>query len=814
MNGHTAQTSNPKHPSRLLVERLSPSARETLWRLVRSIQDGDPMAPVTVVAPTRFASLSLRHDLGLQGFANVKFMEMPRLAELLGAASLAGRRPLTGVLQSILLRKVLEQADGPLAPVRDHTSTQNSLRASFGDLRNLDDEPLHRLEAPGGISGEVARLYGQFRSEASEAWYDAEDLAVAASEAVRHRSAPALGDLGHILFYLPRRVSLAQSDLMRALAEHGRCSVILGVTSDEAADAPARDVAAALEPILGARVGPGDARNGLPVLPGETHLHVAPTSHEELRWVARRIVEEATANGTPFHRMAVLYRVENPYATLVRDELQLAGLPLAGPSRDTLADTGVGRTLTGLLELSRGDFTRSEVMAWLNDCPVRPQGRSRAGFNPSRWDSLARRAGIIGGREQWRDRLGSYAQKLVEDADRREADGEISEARAFRMREEARTAAELVDFVEKLADDVQPPAGITWKDHSEWAAGLLDKYLSRDVHPQETGLRDRIDQILREIGSADSVRPSTTLDEFRRTVADSMRTAVGRLGATGQGVFVSPFAAAAGMTFDVVWLVGMIEGGAPPALLAGPVAAGDRLARGGRASAQGDADRAGAVRLSVGGGLRTTPLPVLPNRRRCIAEAGASLKVDARAGVGAGREARCTPAGWRGWSTAPGSRWTYPPSARVAAASDASLADGHDYYLNRLVLWRGARGAVRGSLTCTQRYAGAGRQAWKKPVRVRPDRIRRQPDVRGGQRDVRRGYGKNGGLSHQPGDLGRMSVPLLPGLRAAPERAGDPGGDRGDQRPGARESCPRHPGAVHIGGRIGRRRTTPRRAVE
>ena len=170
---------------------------------------------------------------------------------------------------------------------------------------------------------------------------------------------------------------------------------------------------------MGARAGIEVVGHGLPVLQGETQLHVAPTSHEELRWVARRIVEEATANGTPFHRMAVLYRVENPYATLVRDELRLAGLPLAGPSRDTLADTGVGRTLTGLLELSRGDFARSEVMAWLNDCPVRPHDRSRAGFNPSRWDSLARRAGIIGGREQWRDRLGSYAQKLVEDADRR-----------------------------------------------------------------------------------------------------------------------------------------------------------------------------------------------------------------------------------------------------------------------------------------------------------------------------------------------------------------------------------------------------------
>ena len=50
-----------------------------------------------------------------------------------------------------------------------------------------------------------------------------------------------------------------------------------------------------------------------------------------------------------------------------------------------------------------------------------------------------------------------------------------------------------------------------------------------------------------------------------------MRTVVGRLGATGQGVFVSPFAAAAGMSFDVVWLVGMIEGGAPPSLPPDPL---------------------------------------------------------------------------------------------------------------------------------------------------------------------------------------------------------------------------------------------------
>ena len=690
MNAHTAHANNRERPSRLLVERHSPNAREALWQLVRAIQRDDPMAPVTVVAPSRFASLSLRHDLGLRGFANVKFIEMPRLAELLGAASLSGKRPLTGVLQSILLRKVLQQAEGSLAPVRDHRSTQSSLRSSFGDLRSLDDESLSKLEASGGISGEVARLYRQFRSEASESWYDAEDLAVAAAAAVRQGAAPALSDLGQVLFYLPRRVSPAQFDLMKALAEQGHCSVVLGVTSDEAADAPSREIAGELEPVMGPREASRRRRDSASRAARRNASPRCATSHQELRWVARCIAREAAERGTPFHRMAVLYRMENPYATLVRDELRLAGLPLAGPGRDTLAETGVGRTLTGLLDLSRGDFTRSEVMAWLTDCPVQPRNRSRAGFNPGGWDSLARRAGVIGGLDQWRSRLGSYARKLVEDAERREADGEISEARAYRMREEAGTAGDLLAFVEELAKDVEPPAGVTWQAHCDWATGLLDKYLSRDIPEQEAGFRERADQILRELAGADVVQPSTTLDEFRSAVADCMRAVVGRLGATGQGVFVSPFSVAAGMTFDVVWLVGMIEGGAPPSLGPDPLLpesvwrdAGGQPRREARI-AQERYDYLSAA-ASAPRRFLSYPIADAASQRqvhpsRWLLEQATALEGSTVHTSGLARLAD------RPWLSVDVSA-----ERALIAAADPSLADDHDYHLNRLVLWRNDR---------------------------------------------------------------------------------------------------------------------------
>ena len=673
---------------RLVVGRQSPSLREALWDLVGSAKNGDPLAPVTVAAPSRYASLSLRHDLGRRGFANVRFIELPMLAELLGAVQLAGKRPLTAVLQSILLRQVLEGDDGPLAPVRDHRSTQDSLRTSFNQIRRLDEAARDALEAQGGVSGAVARLFRRYREATGQDWYDVEDLTAAAAEAVRNAAAPALQDLGQIVFYLPRRVSPSQMDLLGALAEGGWCAVVLGTTGDEAADAPVRETIDALKPVMG-----DPLENGAGTAPsppdGEAHVHIAPNTHEELRWVIRQIAGEAEQQGTPFHRMAVLYRMENPYGTLIRDELRLAGLPVAGPGRDSLADTGVGRTLTGLLELPEGGYTREAVMAWLTGCPVLPPGIHESAFNPSGWDSLARSAGVAGGLEQWRDRLGRHAQRLSEDAESRESDGEITEARAFRMREEAATARLVLAFVEKLAADTAPPdAGRSWSEYCDWASHLLDEYLAPKLPDAELAFRERIDRVLEELRGADRVRPSTTPGEFKRAVADSLRTPVGHLGPTGRGVFVSPFASAAGMDFDVVWLVGMIEGAAPPAITPDPLLPESywRAAGGpNRVEERIAVERYDYLSAAASAPRRFLSYPVADaasqrqaHPSRWLLEQASALEGQTVHTSGLAR------LGDRPWLTVDVSS-----QRSLAALADMSLADGHDYRLNRLLRWGG-----------------------------------------------------------------------------------------------------------------------------
>ena len=503
------------------------------------------MAPVTVVSPSRYASLALRQELGDTGFINVRFIQMPVLSELLGGASLAarGRKPLTPTLQSISLRQVLSGTTGLLQPVSTHTRTQSSVRTAFRELRRLDRSDLEELLALGGVASEVVSLYHRHREEITGQWFDPEDLANEAAAAVRNGRAAALGDLGHIILFLPRVFSPGETELALALAGNQQCTVILGVTGDEQADRLLRTVQAQLEPVLGEAFPIYDPVPPVPAPLDAMHLHVAPSTHEELRWVIRQIVAEAGDLGTPFHRMAVLYRMENPYGTLIRDELALSGIPMAGPGRDLLADTPAGRVLLGLLDLPTNDYRRDEVMDWLTSCPVRPPGASPDSFSPSRWDAISRSAGIVGGLEQWRERLSIYDRATREQADAGEQNGSISDARAAAMRDSAAEALALRKFVVELAGALTPPAdGRAWAEFCNWQSDLLKDYLARPT--AEADDLDNFDlevekvlQVLEEVKSADSLGGTATLEEFRQVVRDALQAPQGHLGSHRAGCF-------------------------------------------------------------------------------------------------------------------------------------------------------------------------------------------------------------------------------------------------------------------------------------
>lgn len=655
------------------------------------------MAPVTVVSPSRYASLSLRQELGREGFINVRFMQMPVLSELLGGAALAAenRQPLTSTLQSISLRRVLAGTRGALQPVSHHSRTQSSVRASFRELRRLEESELTELEAYAGVTGEVVGLYREHRQNLTDKWYDSEDLTAKAAEVVGLGQAAALDALGHIVIFLPRTVSPAEASLIVALARDGRCSVILGLTGDAQADEPLGSLFGALESVAGDAAVTEDAGKVLSLLPGEADLHVAPSTNEELRWVIRQMVEEAGSRGTPFHRMAILYRMENPYGTLIRDELALANIPMAGPGRDVLAETPVGRTLRGLLSLAEEDFRRDALMDWLTSCPVSPPGGKSDGFNPTLWDAVSRSAGVVGGLDQWRERLEHHARNTIARADDDEASESISEARAEAMRESAQAGLDLRQFVLDLAEAVTPPAdGSKWTVFSKWALDLFKSYLSgvnaaTNAAEQERFEREieSVERILGEMASADAISEQATAEEFKQVVEASLQVPQGHLGPTGQGVFVSNFQNAVGMSFDRIWLVGMIEGSVPPALRPDPLLpetalpSGANLSRSQRQVAQERFEYLSALATAPRRTL-SYPLADSGSRRRAhpsrwlLEQASALAEEQVHSGT-------LGSFGDRDWLSV-----TQSAEQALGDLDNGRLADKLDFHLHRLVHWR------------------------------------------------------------------------------------------------------------------------------
>ena len=528
------------------VEHIE-QAQERLERLLSEYQAEDPFAPVTVVVPTTYAGLYLRRDIGRRGLVNVRFMPLARVAELLGAPSLAAadRRPLKPPIEFAAVRRAASEAAGELKPFRAHPSFHASLRSTFRDLRRAAPDAITALERRRGMSGEIARLYARY-CEHTKAYYDREALAEAAAAAVSSGHADtALTALGPVVAYLPRTLTPSEQRLFDALHDAWKCATILAATGDEEADEILLPTAA---PSASSKPPPRPA-----------HLLVTSDTGEEVRSVVRSIAAAAHA-GTPFHRMAILYWQQETYAALIAEQLAAAGIPIAGPSTDRLAATPVGRMLKGIVDLVGSDLPREEVMRWLTSCPVKPPS---AGFSPSRWDAISREAGVVVGIDQWRDRLANYAAAQQRATTRK--DEELSEGREKELAQSAAEAWALRSFMTRLLDTLnRSKDSQTWAAFVKWSKELIDQYLDEEALPSvERENLDTLVTALQELANLDEMEDSADLDAFRAALDEVLSRPAARAGALGEGLFVAPVRIAAGLRFDRVYLVGMVEGLVP-----------------------------------------------------------------------------------------------------------------------------------------------------------------------------------------------------------------------------------------------------------
>ena len=201
------------------LEPYGRAARERLQALVADAKAGNPLSPVTVVPPNTYAGIGLRRVLsGDGGLLNVGFMALARLAEQLGAPTMASqhRRPLSAAAEMAVIRTVAMEVVGkePLGSLAAHSTLHQSLQAAFKELVRLTDSELDTLAGEGPLRQATVELYRRFRERTVE-YYGPEDEAWAAAEAVRSgRGQPALQDVGALVFFLLSRPSPGETALL------------------------------------------------------------------------------------------------------------------------------------------------------------------------------------------------------------------------------------------------------------------------------------------------------------------------------------------------------------------------------------------------------------------------------------------------------------------------------------------------------------------------------------------------------------------------------------------------------------------------
>jgi hypothetical protein len=544
-------------------------------------QTGDPLAPVTVVVPRGVTGLGVRRllasgDLGPApssrrlGVANLRFTTLPRLAvDLTGSGrSDDGALPATATVVQAVARMTLGAARAQvLGPARDHPGMARSLVRLYRDLSGVSAATRRRLAAGSGRAAAVLSLVESMEDRLRQGWIDDArriDLAVEALTAIDSGA----GDAGAdelVVVYLPTRLSFHDQRLVAALARIRPVVVILGLTGDPSADSMAREMAAHLGGDGRQAAGPA-LGEGSPPLTG-TMVISAPTADTEVRVVARELMARRRA-GTRFERMAIVHGGSGPYGRLVRETLAGAGVPYSGISTRTLETTFAGRALLGAFELDERGWRRAEVMAWVAGGPRRA-GNGRP-VEATAWDLISREAGVTTGLDSWRRHLATYVEARSLRLDGLVGPGGIDTAPGTvpRLRAELRQAGELGRFVDDLAQrfEVAPSSWSGWVD---WADALLDRYLGRPGQREREWPIDEEEALTAVRAALAGLRVLDRLDEapdhsaFRSALISELEEAAPQTSRFGTGVLVGPVSLLAGLDFDTVFILGMVDGSFP-----------------------------------------------------------------------------------------------------------------------------------------------------------------------------------------------------------------------------------------------------------
>ena len=535
-------------------------ASEALDHAIRTAKAGRALAPVTVIVPSNFAGLAARRLLGSGtvgsgGLANVGFVTPFRLAELVAADRLLDRSPLTNPVLGAAVRLALADDPGPFAAVKDHQATEAALAAVYTELSNVGPDALDRIGASGRAGATAVRFHRSIGARLT-GFHDEADLVRAATE--HPQLAALLAPFGHLVWHLPAPMTAPLARFVGAALAAAPSSVIIGVTTDEKADA------LTWATCRQAGVSP-PASPSVSDLPTATAIISVTDADEEVRAVVREIaalLEGAHGDPVPLDRIGVFHATPDPYVRILEQQLAAAGIPANGPSRRRLGETAAGRTLLAALRLPAQQWRRDRVMALVSSAPLRAGDDSA---RPATWEEISREAGVVQHRTDWARKLAAHRAQL--EGELAALDPEVAPRPHDHLTRRLADVAALDEFVEALGAGVDAvDRAVGWPAKVHAALALLHQLLGTR-HPSwpedEQAALERVEDALGRLASLDHLEPAPPLDVFVRALTAELDVTHGRQGRFGDGVMYGPLASAVGLDFDAVFILGCTEGLCP-----------------------------------------------------------------------------------------------------------------------------------------------------------------------------------------------------------------------------------------------------------
>jgi len=530
-----------------------------LRRAVADLKADDPLRQVTVLVPTQLCGVATRrtlaHGVGDRpGVAGLAVLTVDRLAERLGAATLAdtGRRPATDPVLAAAWRAALDEDAGVFTEVAAHSATVVALVRAHRQLREVDASARAAIAASDElIAVDLLRLHHRVTASLAADWYDVADLRRAAVATLLAR--PALGvEIGAVVLFLPQDLPAGATALLDHLAAAGSLHTIAGVTSEPRADASVR---------RSVRVPPTAA---VPIADVRTAVRVvhASDADDEVRCVVRMVT--AALRTVPAHRIAVLYGSAKPYARLLGDHLDAAGLRWNGAAVRPTIERTLPRAFLDMLALPVHGWRRDEVLAVLSAAPVRGADGNRV--PASRWERISRVAGVVANGD-WDTRLKAYATHERNAADEERATDAPRLTLINRRERDAAAAQQLQEFVLGLRATLDHGASLrSWSDLAGWALAAFHAFvgdLGGWLPEDEARAAEKITRTLAGLGGLDVVEAAADLTAVRLALQLDLTDDLPRHGRLGDGVLMAPLSAAIGMDVDAVYVLGMAEDLAP-----------------------------------------------------------------------------------------------------------------------------------------------------------------------------------------------------------------------------------------------------------